>query len=234
MSEPVTARLVLWDIDKTLVDLGGVSRQIYAAAFETVTGFALRHMPNISGKTDHDLILTSLAAHGVPEPEKHLDEFYSALSGATQTHRAEIETLGHRLPGAYEAVSRLAAVPGLVQSVVTGNIRPAAHLKLAAFDLAGAIDLDIGGYGSDGSDRARLVRLALDRARRKYAENWPPARVFVIGDTPHDVAGAKANGVRAFGVATGRSTAGELRLAGADAVLESLEDTEELLRLLLA
>jgi phosphoglycolate phosphatase-like HAD superfamily hydrolase len=232
MSRPATARLVLWDIDKTLVDLGGVSRHIYAAAFEAVTGFALRQLPNMAGKTDHDLILTSLAVHGVPEPEKYLDEFYSALFAATRARRAEIESLGHRLPGAYEAISRLAAVPGLVQSVVTGNIRPVAHLKLAAFDLAGAIDFDIGGYGSDDSDRAHLVRLALERARRKHAVDWPPARVFVIGDTPHDVAGAKANGVRAIGVATGRSTAGELALAGADAVLESLLDTEELLRLL--
>jgi phosphoglycolate phosphatase len=230
---PPPTHLVLWDIDKTLVDIGGISREIYAAAFTATTGQPLLHMPNMAGKTDHDLIITSLKLHGIPEPESHLDTFYAALADATETRLAEIQQNGHSLPGAREAINELASVPGLVQSVVTGNIRPVALLKLAAFNLADPIDLDIGGYGSDDTDRAHLVRLALDRAQRKYDTTWRPNRVFVIGDTPHDVTAAKTNGIMAIAVASGSTTAHVLKRAGADAVLTSLVDTRALVRLLL-
>jgi phosphoglycolate phosphatase len=92
---------------------------------------------------------------------------------------------------------------------------------------------DIGGYGSDDGERATLVRRALGRARRKYGVAYPPAQVFVVGDTPYDIADAKKNNVRAIGVASGRSTVADLHAAGADAVLASLEDTEAVVRLLL-
>jgi len=229
-----TPRLVLWDIDKTLVDIGGISREIYAAAFRAVTGLVLERMPDMAGKTDRDLILASLRLHSVPEPEKQLADFYSALAEATEAHKAEIKEHGHCLPGAREAVKQVAAVLSLTQSVVTGNIRPIAHIKLAAFGLADPIDFDIGGYGSDDGERATLVRLALQRAEQKHGVAYPPEQVFVIGDTPYDIAGAKTNGVRAIGVASGSSTASELRTAGADAVLPSLEDTNALVRLVLA
>jgi phosphoglycolate phosphatase-like HAD superfamily hydrolase len=222
---------VLWDIDKTLVDVGGISREIYAAAFAAVTGEDLERMPDTAGKTDRDLILASLRLHEIPEPDSLLADFYRALAEATQTRAVEIKERGRCLPGAREAVERLGLVPGVLQTVATGNIRPTAHIKLTAFDLVGLIDFEIGGYGSDDAERATLVRLALERAQRKYDAAWPAEHVFVIGDTPYDVLGAKANGVRTVGVASGRSTAGELQAAGADAVLASLEDTDALRQL---
>jgi phosphoglycolate phosphatase len=236
-SQPVplqpSPRLVFWDIDKTLVDIGGISREIYAAAFEVVTGLVLERMPDMAGKTDRDLIISSLQLRDVPEPERRLTDFYSALADATEARKAEIKERGRCLPGARAAVKQLTVVPRLVQSVVTGNIRPTAQIKLAAFDLADPIDFDIGGYGSDDGERATLVRLALQRARQKYGVAYLPENIFVIGDTPYDIAGAKANGVRAIGVASGSSMVGELEAAGADAVLVSLEDTDILLQLLL-
>jgi phosphoglycolate phosphatase-like HAD superfamily hydrolase len=224
---------VLWDIDKTLVDIGGISREIYAAAFTAVTGRKLEHMPDMAGKTDHDLIMASMRRAEIPEPEKRLTAFYSALAAATEARTAQIKQHGRRLPGAWEATERLARMPGWAQSVVTGNIQPTARIKLAAFDLARPIDFDIGGYGSDDGERATLVRRALRRAQQEHHVTYAPERVFVIGDTLHDIAGAKANGVRALGVASGRSTADELRAAGADAALPSLEDTDALVQLLL-
>jgi len=224
---------VFWDIDKTLVDIGGISREIYAAAFEEVTGLVLERMPDMAGKTDRDLIIGSLQLHEVPVPERRLTDFYSALADATEARKAEIKERGRCLPGARAVVKQLAVVPRLVQSVVTGNIRPTAQIKLAAFDLADPIDFDIGGYGSDDGERATLVRLALQRAQQKYGVAYLQRDVLVIGDTPHDIAGAKANSVRAIGVASGRSTVNELEASGADAVLVSLEDTDVLLQLLL-
>lgn len=227
------SRLVLWDIDKTLVDTGSISREIYAAAFKAVTGLDLVRIPDLAGRTDRDLILASLRLHEIPEPEKHLTEFYGALSDATAARRTEIKHRGRCLPGAREAIERLAKSPVLVQSVVTGNIRPIARAKLEAFDLAGAIDFDIGGYGSDDGERAMLVRLALRRAQQKHDVTYLPEQVVVIGDTPYDIAGAKANSIRAIGVASGSSTVDDLQAADADAVLASLEDTDALVHLLL-
>ncbi|MGH4026110.1 MAG: HAD family hydrolase [Pseudonocardiaceae bacterium] len=228
-----TPRLVFWDIDKTLVDIGDVSRKIYAAAFMAVTGLELKRMPNMAGKTDRDLIVTSLRLHEIPEPESHLADFYHALTTATDARKDEIKQYGRCLPGAREAIEDLAKTSDLAQSVVTGNIRPIAETKLGVFDLAGAIDFDIGGYGSDDSERATLVRLARQRAQQKYGMTYPAQHTFVIGDTLHDIAGAKANNVRAIGVASGGSTTDELHAASADAVLASLEDTQALTQLLL-
>jgi len=118
--------------------------------------------------------------------------------------------------------------------VVTGNIRSVAELKLSTFDLAGHLDLDIGGYGCDDSQRAVLVRLAIGRAELEHGVRYDRRRVTVIGDTPHDIAGALANGVRAVGVATGSSTVGDLRAAAADAVLPDLTDTAAVVRAVLA
>lgn len=224
-------RLVLWDIDRTLVDIGGISREIYAAAYAEVTGQPLVHMPRLAGRTDHDLILDSLAMHGVPAPERYVEPFYDALTAATRLRRADIERHGRALPGAREAIDALAAIPGLVQTVVTGNVRPVAELKLQAFGLAGPIDFDIGGYGSDDSDRAHLVRMALERAHRKHGTPTPTDHAVVIGDTPHDIAGAHANGIRAIAVATGTFPAETL--TAAEAVLTSLQDTGALLHLVL-
>lgn len=227
-----TPRLVLWDIDKTLTDSGGIGRELFAAAFKVVTGRDLEHLPDMAGRTDHDIVVATLQLHEVVDPESHLSAFYGALAQATEARKPDMKGQGRCLPGAREAIQELAKAPGVVQTVVTGNIRPIAEAKLQAFELAGPIDFEIGGYGSDASDRAMLVHLALQRATNKYAIAYPPDRVFVIGDTPHDIDGAKANGVMAIGVTSGDSTADELNAAGADAVLVSLEDTQALLQLM--
>ena len=95
------SRLVLWDIDKTLVDIGSISREIYAAAFKIVTDLQLERMPDMAGKTDRDLILATLRLHEIPDPEKRLANFYSALADATEGRTTEIKQHGRCLPGAH-------------------------------------------------------------------------------------------------------------------------------------
>jgi phosphoglycolate phosphatase-like HAD superfamily hydrolase len=226
----VPPHLVLWDIDKTLVDIGPVSHDIYRTAFRRATGVELRYVPRMGGRTDHDLALTTLRAHDIESPEDRLADFYDALAQATEEHRPAIEQRGRPLPGAREILRRLAGMPAVTQSVVTGNIRPTAEQKLAAFDLAAPMNFDIGGYGSDDGDRATLVRLASRRAHLDLGIDYPATRIVIIGDTPYDVAGAKANGARVIGVATGGSTPGELQAAGADLVLPSLDETDAIIR----
>ena len=137
------------------------------------------------------------------------------------------------------AAPSLAAPPLAVihQSVLTGNIRSVAEVKLAALGLREWLDLCIGAYGDDHEDRTELVHVARRRAAavhcRSAAEFGGTATV-VIGDTPLDIAAALAAGARAVGVATGSYSADDLAMAGADAVLPDLTDTAAVLRALLA
>lgn len=122
------------------------------------------------------------------------------------------------------------------QSVLTGNIRSVAEVKLAALGLREWLDLCIGAYGDDHEDRTELVHVARRRAAavhgRSAAEFGGTATV-VIGDTPLDISAALAAGARAVGVATGSYSADDLAMAGADAVLPDLTDTASVLRTLL-
>jgi phosphoglycolate phosphatase len=225
--------LVLWDIDGTLVDTHGVSQAAVADAFVHVTGVALTHVPDLAGRTDREIVSAALASHRLRDRPGFFQEYCDALAAATRARQPELRAKGRALPGAPQVLAALRALPDVVQTVVTGNIRRNAFVKLSTFDLDGPIDFDIGGYGCDDGSRGTLVRLARDRAATKYAITFEPARVVVVGDTPHDVDGAKRNRVRAVGVSTGRSTAAELRAAGADAVVDTLRDTDAVVRVLL-
>ncbi|HEY9476404.1 MAG TPA: haloacid dehalogenase-like hydrolase [Mycobacteriales bacterium] len=223
MDAPGGSRLVLWDIDGTLVSVSSLSREIYAQAFEVVVGRPLRQVADMAGRTEQAIILDTLILNEVDRPDTLLEPFYAALGETTNRLRGRMATMSHALPGAAEAVAALAG-GDVVQTVVTGNIRPLATIKLDVFGLSKGLDLDVGGYGDDSTDRAVLVRLARERAAAKYGRGFPADQVVVIGDTPHDIRGAHDTGVRAVGVATGRSSLADLTAAGADAVLPDLTD----------
>jgi phosphoglycolate phosphatase-like HAD superfamily hydrolase len=128
-----------------------------------------------------------------------------------------------------ELLERLADAPGVVQSLLTGNLAANAAVKVGAFGLQRWLDLEIGAYGSDHADRTELVPIALERARRLRGEHYEPDEVWVIGDTANDLACARAGGVRCLLVGTG--THGHEAVAGldADAVLEDLSDLDAVL-----
>jgi phosphoglycolate phosphatase len=113
----------------------------------------------------------------------------------------------------------------VVQSLLTGNARPLAEVKLAPFGLARYLDLEIGAYGDHHEVRAELVYQARRNAARGYGLSFPGTAAVLVGDTPLDVAAAHAAGARAVGVATGASTVADLAAAGAHAVLPDLSDT---------
>ncbi|MFL6116200.1 MAG: HAD family hydrolase [Catenulispora sp.] len=221
-----TPLLILWDIDHTLVSIKGVSRDIYARAFEQVTGRQMEHLADMTGRTEKAIITETLALNGV-EPDSSFEAFYIALGEAARSLEPAMRDHGAALPGAGEAITMFAA-EGYVQSVVTGNIRNIAVTKLEAFGLHEHIDFEVGGYGDDGSDRAELVRLAISRTNAKYDHGFKAEQAVVIGDTPHDIRGALDNGALAVGVATGTSDLNELTAAGAEIVLPSLQAIEEL------
>lgn len=125
------------------------------------------------------------------------------------------------------------AAPALVQSVLTGNTRPLAEVKLGPLGLTRHLDLDTGAYGDFHEVRAELVPRARQNAARAYGHDFGGTSTVLVGDTPLDVAAALATGARAVGVATGQFTAADLAAAGAHAVLPSLTDTAQVLAAIL-
>jgi phosphoglycolate phosphatase len=127
------------------------------------------------------------------------------------------------MPGAAAAVAALAAA-GVRQSVLTGNVRPLAELKLGLAGLGQDLDLDVGAYGDAHEVRAELVPVARQAARLAYGADFAGLSTVLIGDTTLDVAAALAAGARAVAVATGPCSAAELAAAGAHVVLPDLTD----------
>ena len=128
------------------------------------------------------------------------------------------------MAGASDAIAALAS-PGVRQSVLTGNIRPLAALKLRRAGLGEHLDLDAGAYGDAHEVRAELVAVARDAASRAYGRDFAGPLTVLVGDTPLDVEAALATGARVVAVATGSYAAAELAAAGAGVVLPDLTDT---------
>jgi phosphoglycolate phosphatase-like HAD superfamily hydrolase len=222
-------RLILWDIDGTLVQAGEVGRDIFTEAFQAVLGRAPDQVTAkalvMAGRTDPEIALEFLAAHEV-EGERHLPAFSAALVTALAAKAAVIRDRGRALPGARDILDTLDRTDGVVQSLLTGNVQPNALLKLASFELDGYLDFEVGGFGSDHHHRPSLVQVARDKAERKYGTTFDGTATVLVGDTPLDVAAGKAGGARVVAVATGPYRAEELAATGADAVLKDLRDTE--------
>ncbi len=213
-------RLVLWDIDGTLVDTSGHGRDAFEDAFAQVLGRpATLGDIAMSGRTDHSIALELLEINGEPAIDERLPEIFSALNGALDARRPGIAREGRVMPGVAEVIATLAARDDVAQSLLTGNIEPNAHVKLGALGLGAALDMEIGGYGSDSGIRPELVDIARRKAQQLRGLHVAAADVVLIGDTPLDVHAAHQNGARAVAVATGKFSVGELRETGAEAVV---------------
>jgi phosphoglycolate phosphatase-like HAD superfamily hydrolase len=241
--------LVLWDVDGTLLNAGGVGTDLYNFVFLQLFGRSLEAYAPMAGRTDRAIILETLELAGVPEPRRYVDPFIAGLTAQAPSVREAVAIRGHALPGAAAALAALAAAtpagpPGasadqaarVHQSVLTGNIRPVAEVKLSAVGLRDPLDLCIGAYGDDHEVRTELVQVARRRAAAvhgKATEDFAGTATILVGDTPLDIEAALAAGARAVGVATGPSQAADLLAAGAHAVLPDLTDTRQVLRALL-
>ncbi len=227
---PSTTPLILWDIDHTLLTISGVSRDIYAHAFERVTGERPRKIASMAGRTEQAIITDTLTLNDREANETTIAAFYRALGDAALVLRDRMHSQGRALPGGRGAIALLHRA-GAVQSLVTGNIEVIARAKLQAFGLTEHLELDTGGYGDHSSDRAHLVTAARERTGARLGIVFVPERTVVVGDTPHDVRGAHHAGSPVIAVATGASTREDLLDAGADAVLSDLGDGSGLVAL---
>lgn len=214
--------IVLWDIDNTLLYTGGAGSIAMTRAFCDLYGIdeAFRRV-EFSGRSDKAILFDAMREHEVTsDPASELSRFVDAY--IPHIERALCETQGTLMPGVLDVLRALESTEAVVQGLGTGNFRPAAEAKLKHYGVAEFFQGYTGGFGEDHEDRHELIRIGIDRLRNG-AEN---ARVVVIGDTPHDVSAAKANGAFALGVATGRDSAEVLSQGGAHVALENLADVD--------
>jgi phosphoglycolate phosphatase len=234
----VTGLLVLWDVDYTLVDAAASGRRLYEIAFGQMFGVALPIPSSMAGRTDRAIALEVLTLAGVAQPRQQVAAFEALLAQHAPAVGELIRTRGRPLPGAVAALAALAALDpsrsGLVvQSVLTGNIRELAEVKLGELGLTRYLDLTVGAYGNVSAVRADLVQVARSSAAARYGTDFGAAATVLIGDTPSDVEAALSTGARAVAVASGSFSPAELTAAGAHAVLPDLRDTGRVLAAIL-
>lgn len=223
--DEIPATLLLWDVDHTLIENGGVSKEAYALAFELLTGNAPVVQPTTDGRTDFQIMRELFEANSV-EPDRYAtgSQIEDALTAALESKAGELAARGHVLSGVVDALGVLSEAPQIVQSVLTGNIAPNARVKLSAFGLEKFFDLDVGGFGSDHEVRSELVEAARRKVAAKYGHGFDERSTVLVGDTPLDVKAAVDGGARIVAVATGAYSAEELARSGADVTLSNLDD----------
>ena len=230
-------RILLWDLDGTLVrgKRFGTFKDYTIPMLETVFGTAgsLRDMV-VSGMTDLQIVEESLRSEGITR--EHISArkdqlrtcYIEEMKRAVRDGAHVIEAI----PGALETLQALDEHPRYQSALLTGNIEPAAHLKVDAAGLARFFTLP-GAFGDESFDRRDLPALAVARVNKQLGVELQPAQFIVIGDTPNDIACARHFGARVVAVATGRiHSAEELLAHKPDALLPDLVDTESVIKTL--
>ena len=215
-------RILLFDIDGTLVSTGGAGAVAWKRAFEELYGIpADIGQYTDAGMTDPDVGAKTFEAVMGREPTPHE---LAQLVQRRLEHLPEAiaESEGYRvLPGVRERLRQLSR-DGHLLGLITGNGDGAAHIKLARGDLNRWFTF--GAYASAGVDRAGIVRRAVERGEAMLGRDVPNMEIYVVGDTPLDIQAAHAVGCSAIAVATGRYDSAALREAGADHVVETMEE----------
>lgn len=227
--------LVLWDIDRTLLYVGETDRLVYREAFREVVGRDAHTLPaRGTGVTMPLAVRELLLANGVPESKVRplARRLVDLLPEYLERHRDELRRGGTLMPGAVAALAAVHEAPDLVPTVVTGNLRGSAEIKLSVMSLTRYVDMAIGGYASDDSHRPALVGVAQARAAERHGHRFSREDTVIIGDSPQDVRTGLEGGAKVIGVASGTTSARSLAEEGADQVLSDLSDARGLVELI--
>jgi len=227
-------KLILFDIDGTLIDSGEAGSRSLNLAFEEV--FSIPHAfkdISMAGKTDIQIMKEALRRHGI----NHKNGNIEILCESYIRHlRIQIENpFRHLKPFIKETLSILSSEQDNCLGLLTGNIKEGAMIKLSPFGIAEYFSLTpenqficgrplLGAFGDDDEDRNRLLPVALERFRKVYKRDIDIKDCIVIGDTPRDVECAKVHGAMSIAVATGPYTYESLLLTEADIVLRDLSE----------
>ena len=221
--------LLFWDIDGTLTNSGGASRRALRAALLNHFGInGLLDDIDFAGRTDRWIMRQIFVKFSVPATETNFagysQSYLSLLPGEMNNPHARV------FPGARDLVAAAAGRSDVVQGLLTGNLRRGAEVKLAHHGLWDYFPF--GAFGDDSEFRNDLGAYGLRRARERHGADFLPERVWVIGDTPHDIACARAIGANCLAVATGRHSADDLAEHRPTAVLPDLVDAAAFWRII--
>jgi len=220
---PMEPTIALFDIDGTLLRAGGAGRRAVELALcevlEDDNGSVSLESVEFAGRTDPWIVRTALMQYGVTANDALINEVLQRYV-AHLPRELELASAFEVLPGVLSLLAELTARDDVVVGLGTGNTQPAAYAKLAR----GGLDsfFSFGGFGSDHTDRAELLRTGLSRGLERAGARPGGARVVVIGDTPHDVAAAQAIGAHCVAVSTGGYDGSALEAAGATVVVPDL------------
>jgi phosphoglycolate phosphatase-like HAD superfamily hydrolase len=228
-------KVILFDIDGTLVTTGGAARDAFTRALSEASGRRIRADGySFSGRTDPQIARDILETNGlegaalesaVPESIRlYLRYFAEELPRLAN---------GKVLPGVPELLAALAVRPEARTALLTGNVETGARLKLGHFGLATFFEFPLSCFGSDDADRYRLPELALERARCALGAGFSGRQLVVVGDSEHDVLCGRRVGARSVAVGTGWTPIEKLRSLGPDALLEDFSDTSRALAAIL-
>lgn len=209
-------RLVLFDIDGTLLDTRGAGLHALQRAIRQLHGGDGPEL-NLGGATDSSLAHQILDHFGVAPSEEAVREFYQAYLIHLAEHLRSGQFDGVVFPGVRELLDELQEA-GATLGLLTGNVSAGAAIKIEHFGLSGYFSF--GAYGDDHHDRNQLGPIALERARQKHGVAFTGRQTVIIGDTPRDIDCGRSIGAVTLCVATGGFTADELRAHGADLVVD--------------
>jgi phosphoglycolate phosphatase len=221
--------LLLWDIDGTLIASGGAGMRALTVALRNVFGIegSLADI-DFAGRTDRWIIREVFRKFDLTTSEENFTRYFDGYVAALPAELANPQA--RVLPGVREILRAAAAHGAIAQGLLTGNMQRGAQVKLAFHGLWD--HFAFGAFADDSEHRNDLGPHAVRRALERHGVNFAADNVWVIGDTPHDIACGKVIGARTLGVGTGGSTVEQLRAHQPTAVLPDLADTAAVLRLL--
>jgi phosphoglycolate phosphatase-like HAD superfamily hydrolase len=220
--------LLLWDIDGTLIASGGAGMRALQTALRNVYGIdgSLADI-DFAGRTDTWIMRQVFRKFDLPVTAENFSRYFEAYVAALPAELANPHA--RVLPGVREILAAVSSHGGIAQGLLTGNMRRGAQAKLAHHGLWDFFAF--GAFADDSEHRNELGPHAVRRALEKHGVNFAADDVWVIGDTPHDIACGETIGARTLAVATGSSTLEQLRAHAPTAALENLADTTAVLRL---
>lgn len=223
-------RLILWDIDGTLIDADAFDVFLEHRALLEVFGLTDVDLSDHHGRTHDQIALDLAAACGIPRTEAGplVVKFREVLEKTFIDRQEEYLRSVRVLPGAREAIRRIRAA-GHRQTVLTGNTQGCARRKLEPLGMLDDLDLRIGAFGDDHHDRAALGQVLLDRVHIALGSRPDPTNLIVIGESPRDIACARANGFGVVAVASGVYDVAELARHQPDVLIEDLRDADGIL-----
>jgi phosphoglycolate phosphatase len=228
-------RLVLFDIDGTILLTGGAGRRAITMALHEAVGpvDSFQHV-RFDGKTDPQIVseLLDAAGHAGPHDAARIEALCQRYITLLERELQEPVTDAALMPGVHPLLDALEARHDVVLGLLTGNVARGAALKLRAVGLDPA-RFEVGAYGSDSAHRPELPAIAAERACRHFGRVPSGHEVVIIGDTPADVACGVPIGARAIAVATGGYTESDLAACQPWAVFPDLSDTERVLAAIL-